>query len=175
MKAVFRPHGTLDCGPGSGRISQETSMSKYDALWAHIQNCGQLQLTLTFDEIGRIAGTPLDHSFLKYKKELLPYGYEVQKISMKAQSVRFARLSDLRASDACGDPEKHYRPGRRGHQRLRACARLPCRSQALKTHIRKMRQPNRKPAGLAFFVIRYLLARRRFLPPRPRAGYLRQS
>ena len=43
-------------------------MSKYDALWAHIQNCGQPQLTLTFDEIGRIAGTPLDHSFLKYKK-----------------------------------------------------------------------------------------------------------
>lgn len=38
-------------------------MSKYDALWAHIQNCGQPQLTLTFDEIGRIAGTPLDHSF----------------------------------------------------------------------------------------------------------------
>ena len=31
-------------------------MSKYDALWAHIQNCGQPQLTLTFDEIGRIAG-----------------------------------------------------------------------------------------------------------------------
>ncbi len=68
-------------------------MSKYGALWAHIQNCGQPQLTLTFDEIGRIAGTPLDHSFLKNKKELLPYGYEVQKISMKAQSVRFARLS----------------------------------------------------------------------------------
>ena len=45
-------------------------MSKYDALWAYIQNCGQPQLT--FDEIGRIAGTPLDHSFLKYKKELLP-------------------------------------------------------------------------------------------------------
>ena len=45
-------------------------MSKYDALWAHIQNCGQPQLTLTFDEIRRIAGTPLDHSFLKYKKEL---------------------------------------------------------------------------------------------------------
>lgn len=38
-------------------------MSKYDALWAHIQNCGQPQLTLTFDEIGRIAGTPLDLSF----------------------------------------------------------------------------------------------------------------
>lgn len=30
-------------------------------------------------------------------------------------------------------------------------------------------------SGAAFFVIRYLPARRRFLPPRPRAGYLRQS
>ena len=68
-------------------------MSKYDALWAHIQKCGQPQLILTFDEIERIAGAPLDHSFLKYKKELLPYGYEVQKISMKAQTVRVTRLS----------------------------------------------------------------------------------
>ena len=68
-------------------------MSKYDALWAYIQNCGQPQLTLSFDEIGRIAGTPLDHSFLKYKKELLPYGYEVRKISRKAQSVCVTRLS----------------------------------------------------------------------------------
>ena len=66
-------------------------MSKYDALWAHIQNCGQPQLTLTFDEIGRIAGTPLDHSFLKYKKELAAYGYEVGKISMKAQTVLFVQ------------------------------------------------------------------------------------
>lgn len=57
-------------------------------------------------------------------------------------------------------------------EHVRYCLARP---QALKTHIRKMRQPNRKPVGLAFFVIRYLPARRRFLPPRPRAGYLRQS
>ena len=36
-----------------------------------------------------IAGVPLDHSFLKYKKELCNYGYEVSKISMKAQTVHF--------------------------------------------------------------------------------------
>ena len=38
-----------------------------------------------------IAGVPLDHSFLKYKKELCNYGYEVVKISMKAQTVLFAK------------------------------------------------------------------------------------
>ncbi len=64
-------------------------MSKYDALWKYIQASGQPQLTLTFDEIAEISGIPLDHSFLKYKKELLAYGYEVRKISMKAQTVFF--------------------------------------------------------------------------------------
>lgn len=38
-----------------------------------------------------IAGVPLDHSFLKYKKELCNYGYEVSKISMKAQTVHFSK------------------------------------------------------------------------------------
>lgn len=81
-------------------------MSKYDALWAHIQNCGQPQLTLTFDEIGRIAGTPLDHSFLKYKKELLPYGCEVQKISMKR---RVCALPGFRRKNPKHKPsEKEY-------------------------------------------------------------------
>ena len=64
-------------------------MSKYDALWKYIQESGQPQLTLTFDKIAEISGIPLDHSFLKYKKELLAYGYEVRKISMKAQTVFF--------------------------------------------------------------------------------------
>ena len=64
-------------------------MSKYDVLWKYIQASGQPQLTLTFDEIAEISGIPLDHSFLKYKKELLAYGYEVGKISMKAQTVFF--------------------------------------------------------------------------------------
>lgn len=45
-------------------------MSKYHALWMYIQQQGTQQFTLTFDEIGQIAGIPLDHSFLKYKKEL---------------------------------------------------------------------------------------------------------
>ena len=64
-------------------------MSKYDPLWEYIQNHGEQTFELTFSEIEKIAGVPIDHSFLKYKKELLEYGYEVGKISMKEQTVVF--------------------------------------------------------------------------------------
>lgn len=57
----------------------------------YIRDSGETKLTLRFDEIGQIAGVPLDHSFLKYKAELLPYGYAVGKISMKGQTVQFVR------------------------------------------------------------------------------------
>ena len=66
-------------------------MSKYDALWRYIRDSGEKKLLLSFDEIGQIADVPLDHSFLKYKAELLPYGYAVGKISMKGQTVQFVR------------------------------------------------------------------------------------
>ena len=46
------------------------------------------------DEIEKIVGLPLDHSFLKYKKELLDYGYEVGKISMKTQTVNFIKRKE---------------------------------------------------------------------------------
>mgnify|MGYP004542704859 FL=1 len=77
-------------------------MSKYDALWAHIQKSGMPQLTLTFDEIGQIAGAPLDHSFLRYKKELMAYGYEVGKISMKARTVFFVKKKTAHGAAAAG-------------------------------------------------------------------------
>lgn len=67
-------------------------MSKYDALWAWIGENGTDSFTLTYGEIGEIAGVPLDHSFLKYKKELQSFGFEVVKISMKEQKVLFQRL-----------------------------------------------------------------------------------
>ncbi len=35
---------------------------------------------------------PIDHSFLKYKKELTDYGYQVGKISMREQTVIFSRI-----------------------------------------------------------------------------------
>ena len=80
-------------------------MSKYNTLWEYIHESGKPQLTLTFDEIRQIAGVPLDHSFLKYKKELCNYRYEVVKISMKAQTVLFAKQreceSDADSSTVC--------------------------------------------------------------------------
>ena len=66
-------------------------MSKYDALWAHVQKSGSPTLKFTFAQIQEIAGIPIDHSFLKYKKELTDYGYQVGKISMKEQTVIFRR------------------------------------------------------------------------------------
>ena len=67
-------------------------MSKYDALWAWIRENGTDSFQLTFAEIEQIAGLPIDHSFLTYKKELMNYGYQVVKISMKEQSVDFQKL-----------------------------------------------------------------------------------
>ena len=66
-------------------------MSQYDALWAYVQKDGSPTLKLTFAQIQEIAGIPIDHSFLKCKKELTDYGYQVGKISMKEQTVIFKR------------------------------------------------------------------------------------
>ena len=70
---------------------EEEGMSKYDNLWKWIKENGDDSFKLTYDEIEKIAGLPLDHSFLKYKKELTDYGYEVAKISMKEQTVAFRK------------------------------------------------------------------------------------
>ena len=67
-------------------------MSKYDLLWDYVQKNGSDSFKLTFEEIKKIVGLPIDHSFLKYKKELMGYGYEVEKISMKEQTVLFHKL-----------------------------------------------------------------------------------
>ena len=67
-------------------------MSKYDALWSWIHENGSDRFTLSFDDIGRILGFPLDHAFLRFKKELPAYGWQVVKISMKEQTVLFERL-----------------------------------------------------------------------------------
>jgi hypothetical protein len=67
-------------------------MSKYDPLWEYVQKNGNETFKLTFAEIAEIAGIPIDHSFLKYKKELISYGYQVGKISMKEQNVIFNKV-----------------------------------------------------------------------------------
>lgn len=68
-------------------------MSKYNSLWEYIHTTGDQSLKLTFEQINTIAGIPLDHSFLNYKKELTAYGYQVSKISMKEQTVLFTKIS----------------------------------------------------------------------------------
>ena len=71
-------------------------MSKYNALWKYAQKNGNQSFQLTFKEIQNIAGIPIDHSFLKYKKELTAYGYQVEKISMKTQTVVFKKTEASR-------------------------------------------------------------------------------
>lgn len=66
-------------------------MSKYLKLWEYIKEQSSDTFKLTYDEIETIAGVPLDHSFLKYKKELLEYGWQVKKIHMKEKSVEFIK------------------------------------------------------------------------------------
>ena len=60
-------------------------MSKYDILWKYI--FANSPAELTFSEIYNILGFEIDHSFLKYKKELLDYGFEIYKISIKDKKI----------------------------------------------------------------------------------------
>lgn len=68
-------------------------MSKYNLLWKYIRENGGQSLKLSFDEIEHIAGIAIDHSFLNYKKELLDYGYEVKKISLKEKTILFQKTN----------------------------------------------------------------------------------
>ncbi|HBF6129939.1 TPA: hypothetical protein MJF65_001746, partial [Clostridioides difficile] len=62
-------------------------MSKYSSLWEYVKKNNSQSFKLTFEEIKDIAGIEIDHSFLKYKKELNEYGYQVGKISLKEKTV----------------------------------------------------------------------------------------
>ncbi len=64
-------------------------MSKYDKLWKYVKESGKDNFKLTYEEIEKIAGVPVDHSFLTFKKELFAYGYKVGKISMKEKTIEF--------------------------------------------------------------------------------------
>lgn len=69
----------------------EAKNEQIQPLWEYVKNSGKQSLKLTFDEIQNIAGVPIDHSFLNFKKELTDYGYRVGKISMKEKSVSFEK------------------------------------------------------------------------------------
>ena len=67
-------------------------MSKYNLLWDYIKKNGNSEIELSFNEINKIIGFTIDHSFLNYKKELSEYGYQVGKISLKEKTVTFIKV-----------------------------------------------------------------------------------
>lgn len=69
-------------------------MSKYVKLWNYLKSKNQDSYELSFEEIKNILGFDIDHSFLKHKKELLSYGYEVVKISMKDKKIFFKKVEE---------------------------------------------------------------------------------
>ena len=66
-------------------------MSKYDKLWEYVFKDGRDQFTLSFEEIGRITGVPIDHAFLTDQKERMGYGYRAGRILMKEQTIAFRK------------------------------------------------------------------------------------
>lgn len=70
-------------------------MSKYDPLWVYLVEEKKDMYKLSFDEINEILGFVIEHSFLTYKKELLAYGYEVGKISLKEKTITFYKIKQV--------------------------------------------------------------------------------
>ncbi len=64
-------------------------MSKYEPLWKYINNSKEELKKLTFEQVKEILGFEIDHSFLNYKKELINFGYKVDKISLKERHITF--------------------------------------------------------------------------------------
>lgn len=67
-------------------------MSKYDPLWKYIKDNKKDNYKLSYKEIKNILGFNIEHSFLTYKKELIMYGYKVDKISIKEKIVNFTKI-----------------------------------------------------------------------------------
>ena len=71
-------------------------MSKYGHLWAYIdlifKKNNKEKIELSFKQIKDATGFEIDHSFLTYKKELLDYGYKVEKIKLKDKIIIFSKI-----------------------------------------------------------------------------------
>ena len=67
-------------------------MSKFSPLWEYVAGQQGSRLLLSFAQVEEICGFPIDHSFLTCKKELLAYGWQVKKISLKQQTVALEKL-----------------------------------------------------------------------------------
>ena len=72
-------------------------MSKYNDLWIYVdlifKQTGKEKLELPSSQIKDAAGIELDHSFLNCKKELLEYGYKVEKIKLKDKKIVFSKVN----------------------------------------------------------------------------------
>ena len=67
-------------------------MSKFVPLWEYVDGQAGRELRLPFSQVEEICGFPIDHSFLNCKKELLAYGWQVKKISLKQQTVALEKI-----------------------------------------------------------------------------------
>lgn len=66
-------------------------MSKYRPLWQYLSTQSGDRLTMSFDDVAQITGFAFDHAFLTFKKELPPYGWRFEKLSLKNRTVSFVR------------------------------------------------------------------------------------
>lgn len=66
-------------------------MSKYDKLLNYVKDNNLACYKLSYDKIKEILGFDIEHSFLRYKNELINYGYIVKKISIKEKYVIIER------------------------------------------------------------------------------------
>lgn len=67
-------------------------MSKYEPLWRYLKENNKDYYKLSYEEIKKILGFEIDHSFLTYKGEAKDYKYEVSKISLKEKMVTFTKI-----------------------------------------------------------------------------------
>jgi len=66
-------------------------MSKYEPLWNYVKE-QENDFILNYEQVEKILGFPIDHSFLTFKKELMNYGWQVGKISTKNKNVKFIKI-----------------------------------------------------------------------------------
>ena len=66
-------------------------MSKYEPLWNCVKE-KENDFILNYEQVEKILGFPIDHSFLTFKKELTNYGWQVGKISTKNKNVKFIKI-----------------------------------------------------------------------------------
>ena len=68
-------------------------MSRYRPLWEYVSLHDCDELTLSFSEIAGTFGLSIDHTFLRFGKELHAYGFRVGRVSVQDQEITFLRLA----------------------------------------------------------------------------------